>query len=64
MKIHTTKSSSTEENEIFVAYFSHTGNTREIVNQISVEDITKLCPQSTILERLAVRGSSVKNSAG
>ena len=28
----------------------------------SVEDITKLCPQSTILDGLAIRGSSVENS--
>jgi flavodoxin len=28
----------------------------------SVEDIRKLCPQSTIVEGLAVRGSSVKNA--
>ncbi len=28
----------------------------------SVEDITKLCPQSTILDGLAVRGSDIKNA--
>jgi flavodoxin len=29
---------------------------------ISVADITKLCPQSTVLEGLAVRGREVKNA--
>lgn len=28
----------------------------------SIEDITELCPQSTILKGLAIRGSSVKNA--
>jgi flavodoxin len=30
----------------------------------SVEDITDLCPQSTILDGLAIRGSSVETAQG